>query len=319
MTGLELGSDIGGSIRVPAHFCGVCGLKPSYGIVPGRGHIPGPSGSLAPVDVAVLGPMGRSVEDLSLGLQVLAGPDDWQARAWRLELPPPRRASLRDYRIAAWLDDTSAGVATEVRTVLESASEAVRRAGANIDDTARPAISFAEAQEVVDGILMGAVSHLPTDEEFEEVCRMAGQPVQEDEPFLARRARQIVQRHRGWLSNAERRAQQRARWAEFFGDFDVLLCPVTCTAAFLHNHSDPSTRTLEINGDSRNYASANEAWCTIIGVTYLPSVVVPVGKTAAGLPVGIQVVGPYLEDRTALHVAAAFEGVLGGFEAPPGY
>jgi amidase len=129
----------------------------------------------------------------------------------------------------------------------------------------------------------------------------------------------MTQRHREWLIQAERRAQQRARWAEFFHHYDVLLCPVTCTAAFLHDHSDPFTRTLEIDGHTRDYNLANLAWCGIVGVAYLPSVVVPVGKTGAGLPVGVQVVGPYLEDRTALEVAATIEAVLGGFEAPPGY
>src|SRR5882724_2015195 len=104
-TPLELGSDIGGSIRLPSHMSGVVGHKPSYGIVPSHGQIPGPPGTLTLADLAVAGPMARTVEDLELGLSLIAGPNRWEKPAWRLKLPPPRSRTQKRYRVAAWLDD----------------------------------------------------------------------------------------------------------------------------------------------------------------------------------------------------------------------
>src|SRR5262245_47651398 len=121
-TPLELGSDIGGSIRLPSHMSGVVGHKPSYGIVPAHGQIPGPPGTLTLADLAVAGPMARSVEDLALGLDILAGPNRWDHPAWRLELPPPQQRTLKEYRVAAWLDDPHCRVEPEVRTLLEGAA-----------------------------------------------------------------------------------------------------------------------------------------------------------------------------------------------------
>lgn len=134
LSALEVGSDIGGSIRGPAHCCGVYGLKPTYGLIPFRGHIPGPPGSLSEADIAVLGPIARSADDLCLALDVMAGPLPDRAVAWRLELPKPRRTSLRDYRVAAWLDDPACPVDGEVRARLEAAVEALRKAGVRVDD-----------------------------------------------------------------------------------------------------------------------------------------------------------------------------------------
>lgn len=129
-TPLELGSDIGGSIRLPSHMSGVVGHKPSYGIVPAHGQIPGPPGTLTLADLAVAGPMARSVDDLALGLDVMAGPNRWERPAWRLTLPEPRHAALRDYRIAAWLDDVACPVDSGVRALLDRAATALGAEGA---------------------------------------------------------------------------------------------------------------------------------------------------------------------------------------------
>src|SRR5271167_2316558 len=132
-TPLELGSDIGGSIRLPSHMSGVVGHKPSYGIVPAHGQIPGPPGTLSLSDLAVAGPMARSVEDLKLGLDILAGPNRWEKPAWRLQLPPPRRQVLKQYRVAAWLDDPACRLEPKVRDLLEKAARALGAAGATVD------------------------------------------------------------------------------------------------------------------------------------------------------------------------------------------
>ncbi len=131
-TPLELGSDIGGSIRGPAHTCGVTGHKPSFGIVPALGQIPGPPGTLTQADLAVAGPMARDVDDLELALDVLAGPDDWHRVGYRLELPPPRHTELRNYRIAVWLDEPSCPLDASVRALLGEAAKSLESAGARV-------------------------------------------------------------------------------------------------------------------------------------------------------------------------------------------
>jgi amidase len=141
-TPLEVGSDIAGSIRLPSHMSGVVGHKPSYGIVPAHGQIPGPPGTLTLADLAVVGPMARTVEDLEHGLEILAGPNRWEKAAWRLELPPPRRKKLADYRIAAWLDDPRCRVEPGVKALLETAARKLMDAGAALDTDARPDFSL---------------------------------------------------------------------------------------------------------------------------------------------------------------------------------
>src|SRR5215467_12943795 len=157
LTGLELGSDIRGSLRQPAHNTGVFTLKPSYGIVPVRGHIPGPPGALSAPDLAAAGPITRSADDLDLALDVLAGPDKAMATAWRLRLPAARRKTLSEYRIAVWLDDEACPVDDEVLRVLRSAVDTLRSAGASVDDRARP-VNLAESAPLFERLFGAAVS-----------------------------------------------------------------------------------------------------------------------------------------------------------------
>src|SRR5215213_5397706 len=164
LTPLELGSDIGGSIRNPAHYCGVTGLKPTFGIVPIRGHIPGPPGSLSEGDVGVAGPMARTVEDLELALGVLAGPDEARAVAWRLELPPPRSATLEGYRVGTWLDDPAAPVDRSVLEVLERAVGTLAEGGARVDEDASLGVDLGEIGDVYVQLLLGVLgSGFPPD------------------------------------------------------------------------------------------------------------------------------------------------------------
>jgi amidase len=316
-TSLELGSDIGGSIRVPAHCCGVFGHKPSHGLVPQRGHIPGVPGTLAERDLNVVGPLARSVDDLELALDVLAGPPPELAHAVSLRLPPARGAKLADFRAAAWLDEPSCPIDREMRGLLEQAADALVKAGARIDRDARPAVDFREAIELYLALLIPIMS-LELPDALARQLAKGGEGVPADATgVIPASARAHASRHRDWLRTHERREQIRARWAEFFRAHDVLLCPVMLTPAFPQDASEFTSRRLRVNGEERAYLE-NIAWPALVTMALLPSTVIPVGRTAGGLPVGIQIVGPYLEDRTPLAFARAATRELGGFAPPPG-
>jgi amidase len=312
-TPLELGSDIGGSIRLPAHMSGVMGHKPSFGIIPAHGQIPGLPGTLTQADLAVAGPMARSTADLVTALEVLVGPDRWNAPAWRLELPPPRSANLAGYRIGAWLNDTRCPVEGEVGDLLQAAAAALAAEGARVDPEVRPAFSLDKAAETFFTLLHSALSGgYPR----EALDRMAEEG--DDTPLALTRRRTAI-RHRDWLSANERRLQMRLRWEEFFSDWDVMLLPVMPCPALLHDHSQPmASRTVWFGGQERAYWDV-VAWMAPAGACYLPATVVPVGLTPSGLPVGIQVVGPYLHDRTTIDVAGRISALVGGCPRPPGY
>ncbi len=317
MTALELGSDIGGSIRVPSNWCGVCGHKPSWGLIPQRGHLPPPPGALADTDLAVLGPLARDVADLELALDAAAGPAGHQAVGWRLELPAPRATTLRELRVAVWLDDPACPVEADVHSVLEAAVAALQSAGARVVDEV-PKLALDEVVRTYQQLLYPVMlAGMPRDR-FDGLAALAASLPAEDDGPLARTARFVTSRHRDWLAADERRAQLRALMADFFRDVDALLMPVAVVPAIPHDHSEPFTdRLIRTSRGSRPYTDLF-GWVALATLTYLPATVVPVGHTAAGLPVGLQIVGPYLEDRTTLAVGRCITEVLGGFVPPPG-
>ncbi len=296
-TPIEVGSDIGGSIRVPAHYSGVMGHKPSYGIVPGHGQIPGMPGTLTQADLAVVGPMARTVDDLEVVLDALAGPDRWNTPAWRLDLPPSRALDVVDFRVAAWFDDDACPIDGDTRRSLDATVDALAAAGANVDPTARPSFTLDKAFTVYGDLLFAALS--------------GGVPAGALDEFAAVTTdtstgwikRASATRHRAWLSNNERRLQLRERWAEFFTAFDAVLLPVHPRPALSHDQSMPQfERTIEIDGRTHPYLDLWR-WIAPAGVGSLPATVVPVGLSHDGLPIGVQIVGPYLHDRTTLQLA----------------
>jgi amidase len=312
-TPLELGSDIGGSIRLPAHMSGVVGHKPSFGIVPAHGQIPGPPGTLTLADLAVVGPMARTVEDLELGLDLMAGPNRWEHPAWRLELPPPRRQALAEYRIASWFDDPRCRVEPEVRALLERAASGLERAGARIDAAARPAFSLEKVFDTFFALLQGALAGGTPRDRIEAYAASIG------DTAVAKTRRLIAMRHRDWLSHNERRLQMRKSWEAFFQRWDVMLLPVMPCAAIPHDHSEPqAARLARVGGENRPYWEL-VTWMAPAGACYLPATVVPVGCLGNGLPVGIQIVGPYLHDRTTLDVARHLLAIIGGCPRPAGF
>ncbi|NOT54458.1 MAG: amidase [Deltaproteobacteria bacterium] len=312
-TPLELGSDIGGSIRLPSHMSGVVGHKPSYGIVPAHGQIPGPPGTLTLADLAVAGPMARTVEDLALGLDVMAGPNRWEQPAWRLKLPSPRRRALKNYRIAAWLDDPHCRVEPAVRALLENAAQKLAGAGVRIDTDARPEFTLEKVADTFFALLQAALAGGVSRETLERYATSTG-----DTPADHTR-RTLAMRHREWLSYNERRQQMRKQWEDFFHTWDAILLPVMPCPAIPHDHSEPQAARLASVGDAQRPYWDLITWMAPAGACYLPATVVPVGQLTNGLPVGIQIVGPYLHDRTTLDIAKHLLDMVGGCPRPAGF
>lgn len=303
-TPIELGSDIGGSIRVPAHYSGVAGHKSSYGLVPGHGQIPGMPGTLSQADLAVVGPMARTVDDLELGLGALAGPDRWMSPAWRVELPPPRATDLARLRIGAWLDDAECPVDASTGRVLGSLVAAIEAAGGRVDADARPAFTLAKARDVFEQLLFAALAGEHSREKIEHMAANA------DDTPLGLVKRGAAMRHRDWLAWNERRLQLRERWREHFEHYDVMLLPVQPRGAIPHDHSMPQwDRRVAIDGVDRPYLDLF-GWTGPAGAGMLPATVVPAGLGDDGLPIGVQIVGPYLEDRTTLQMARLVEQLV---------
>lgn len=312
LTSLEIGTDLGGSIRLPAHFAGVCGHKPSFGVVPQLGYVDRVNYGLNDSDINVVGPLARSVADLALMMNVLTGPRSDHVSSWSLKLNGPSR-SPNAFRVAAWLDDSACTVSKEVSDILEAAVRAIVDSGVPVDTEARPGHSFDDVWEV--GLPLVSAATLPcrTDEEFALLQSLAAS----DEPAKAQRAHGSTMTHREWLQLSQRRDHNRLSWSRFFENFDILLAPVAIVPAIPHiQKGSVFSRKLTVDGVERNYSDLL-VWNIQFGYVYLPSTVLPVGWTPEGLPVGIQIIGPHLGDNSTLAFAGHIESILGGYRVPP--
>jgi len=290
MIPLEFGSDIGGSIRVPAAFCGVYGHKPSYNLIPIRGHAPMGLDGLPP-PLAVVGPLARSAADLQLALDVLAGPDEMEAAGYRLDLRPPRHDRLSDYRVL--VVDSRPDIATdeEIRGALQALAARLEDLGAGVERGIERLPDVADARPIYMGLLQTAMSR--------------GQP-----------GAQPVNAHE-YMTLLDGQLAFRRRWAELFKDFDVVIAPVFGTVAFPHtDEEDWSKRTLTIDGRPAPYGD-QLGWPSVPLLPNLPATAAPIGFTRGGLPISAQIIGPYLEDRTTIAFAGLLEREFGGFRAPP--
>ncbi len=295
-TAFELGTDIGGSVRIPSHCCGVFGLKPSFGVVPQRGYLDHVGGGLTDVDINVFGPIARSSADLDLLLGVLAAPAPERELAWRIELPPARHRDARGWRVGVWLETPTVPVDREVLALLRDAADRLTDAGVQVED-AHPAVDFDTQRDLFFTMISAAISPSMPDDIADAVGGS----------------------HRAWLRADDERARLAALWAEWFETYDALLCPVLPVPAFAHQQSGSFIdRTLTINGESHPHVVL-VGWPGLIGIVDLPAAVAPVGRTAAGLPVGIQVVTPYLRDRDAIRLCGLIADVCEGYVPPPGF
>jgi amidase len=317
MSALEVGSDIGASIRNPAHYCGVYGHKPTYGLVPMRGQfLPG---IVHPSDISVAGPMARSARDLTAMLKILAGPDRIEARATTLKLPPAPAPSFKSFRVAVMLSDPVSEVDQPVQDLLAALVKFLSKRVKKLSCEARPGFTTSEAMEVYVKLLRAATSRRQSDADFAQNLTRAGELRPDDESYFARMTRANVLAHRSWLMANERRHQMRLLWDQFFDDWDIMLCPAAASAAFPHDQKgERHDRTIPVNG--RQVPTTDQLfWAGYSGGFYLPATVAPIGLTPQGLPAGVQIIARQFADLTSLRFAELLERDYYSFVPPPDY
>lgn len=315
LTGLELGSDIGASIRNPAHYCGVFGHKPTFELCPIRGHNLPPN--LTTRDMLVIGPLARSAEDLETVLGIIGVPDEMESRGIRVALAKPK--PVKKLRIGVLTDAATAEVDGSVQAAVLAAAECFGRHGARVSERARPDIDLHEAHRTFIHLLRGATSSVLSDEQFARQQARAAGISPSDESYEAWMLHANTMSHREWHEWSEKRAQLRLRWAEFFRDWDLLLAPAAATAAFPHDHEGERwERMVMVNGKPQP-STTQMFWAGLSGMVYLPSSVAPAGFTREGLPVGVQIIGPQYGDLSCIDAARFLEREHQPFVAPPGF
>jgi amidase len=322
LTALEVGSDIGGSIRVPAAFCGVYGHRPSETLLPRSGQFPMPPLPNATVVMGVQGPLARAAEDLELALAVLAGPDTGEDVAWRVELPPARHERLADFRVAVLPPIPWLPVADEIAAALEDLAGRLGRLGATVKEAQPDALGDHRAHHCLYRSLLSAVTGARVDEETRRqrvaMWRGAG------DEFSRAHLRGLEGAPADYVLWGAERERYRAAWRAFFQDWDVLLAPAINVLAYPHVErpwpmDDSDLRlTLDASGRAVPYLHGL-VYPAVSTVAGQPATAFPVGRARGGLPVGLQAIGPYLEDRTPIRFAALLAGEIGGFQPPPAF
>ncbi|MFD9725342.1 amidase [Streptomyces sp. NPDC059072] len=315
---LSIGSDIGGSLRTPAHFCGVYAHKPTLGLAANRGMVP-PTAPALPVDLdlAVVGPMARTARDLALLLDVMAGPDPLTlGMAHELALPLARHQRLGDFRVLVLDEHPFIATGSAVRAGVNRVADALADGGAHVERHTPLLPDLAEAATLYAQLLFsGAAARFPV-EAYEQLRARAAGLRADDRSLDAARLRGMVLSHRDWIEANDRRELHRHGWRQLFAQFDVVVCPITPTPAFPHDH-DPDLLERRIDIDGVEYPYLDQlVWAGLATMPGLPATAVPTGLSPDGLPVGVQLIGPMFEDRTPLRLAELLEQRIGGFQAP---
>ncbi|MFI5698726.1 amidase [Streptomyces sp. SID1034] len=315
---LSIGSDLAGSLRTPAHFCGVYAHKPTIGLAATRGMV-SPTAPALPteLDLAVVGPMARTARDLTLLLDVMAGPDPLTfGVAHDVTLPPARHDRLGDFRVLVLEDHPFIPTGEAVRAGVNRVADALADGGAHVERGSRLLPDLAEAALLYRQLLFsGATAHFPV-EAYEQLQERAARLDADDLSLDAAGLRGMVLSHRDWIEVTNRREVHRHGWRQLFARFDVVVCPITPTPAFPHDHHpDPLERRIDIDGVEHPYFD-QLVWAGLATMPGLPATAIPTGRSPQGLPVGVQLIGPMFEDRTPLRLAELLEQSIGGFQAP---
>lgn len=314
MTPLEIGSDIGGSIRVPAAYCGLYGHRPSETALPRAGAFPFSDLENPAMVLGVQGPLARSMTDIELLFDVIAGPGEGEGVGWQLALPAPRHDSLVDFRVAVMPATTLAQPSAAMQAAVDDLASFLARAGAKVK---RVMPAFDQRSYFADYLtLLTVMTSLgQSRDEREEAARHAG--VRDDEVSAATAAGFTIDAA-NFVHLLSRRERVRAVWRKFFIDWDVLICPTALDVPFEHQSGDQNDRVLSIDGQSVPYMLniVYPMWAIHTGQ---PATAFPAGLSPSGLPLGLQAIGPYLGDRTTMRFAQLLEREWHSFEPPPGY
>jgi amidase len=312
ISALELGSDLAGSLRIPAAFCGVFAHRPSQGIVPMRGFAPPMSPRtryVQALDLATVGPLARSAADLRLALDVLAGPDVPTSAGLRLSLPSPRHTELRGCRVLVLDEHPLIPTAAAIRESLQDLAERLSDAGCRVGREAREAPDLKDLSETFTSLLMAFMGADASEEEYAAAAKGGrhGDWMQQ----------RMTMSHRDWVHLDRHRLALAEQWSRTFEHWDAVLCPASPCQAFAHDVRPFDERTLSVDGSEVGYEKL-PCWTSLATPNGLPVTSVPIGVDAAGLPIGAQVIGPFMEDHTTIALADLLEQHLDcRFRPPP--
>lgn len=291
MTPFEIGTDLAGSIRIPAHFCGVFGLKPTEHRVSLAGLIPGLSAPRSVRIMSCIGPMARTVEDLALLYPIIAGPDGRDTEVQPVPVEDVPELELKELRIAFAPTFPGFPVAADICAALNDLVQQLSRFGATVEKAALPALDF--------------------NQELSSAGELIGMAIGAFQPEENRPPATLAQ----YLEALHRRDQSILAWEQLFDEWDVLLCPPSMTTAFPHCEMGSP---LYVDGQEVSYWLVN-AHTTLFNYTGHPAVVLPYKLDREGLPIGVQIVGKRWGESRLLGIAKALSEVTGGFRRPPGY
>ena len=317
-----MGSDIGGSIRVPAAFCGVYGHRPSETLLPKSGQFPIPPMPNSAVVMGVQGPLARSAQDLELALSILAGPDVGEDVAWRVELPAPRRTRLADFRVAVLPPIPWLPVDDAIATALDGLASKVSALGCTVKRAQPEGMGdWREHDQLYRALLSAVTGARLSPQDRQQRIEMYRK---HDDPLWRAHLRGLEGTAGEYILWNGKREQYRAAWRAFFRDWDVLLAPAINVLAYPHierawpmDDSD-LTLTFDVGGRTVPY-TYGLVYPSVSTVAGQPATAFPAGRSRAGLPVGLQAIAPYLEDRTSITFAALVAPEIGGFTPPAGY